>query len=137
MRGLTMDMTDSLMLINLYLKLGFVDQAIDIAGGLVDNPVVLTHTAHVFRSNDQPGKALELLDGAKEVGPRARLIRAEALFDLDRLEESEETVKEMKLTNNVELAELRVNLAARLALPIETFLEREEVLLEAKTQAML
>jgi hypothetical protein len=137
MREPTMDMTDSLMLINLYLKLGFVDQAIDIAGGLVDNPVVLTHTAHVFRSNDQPGKALELLDGAKEVGPRARLIRAEALFDLDRLEESEETVKEMKLTNNVELAELRVNLAARLALPIETFLEREEVLLEAKTQAML
>jgi hypothetical protein len=97
----------------------------------------LTHAAHVFRSNDQPGKALELLDGAKDDGPRARLIRAEAFFDLDRLEESEETVKEMKLTNNVELAELRVNLAARLALPIETFLEREEVLLEAKIQAML
>jgi hypothetical protein len=32
---------------------------------------------------------------------------------------------------------IHVNLAARLALPVEIFLEREEVLLEAKIQAML
>jgi hypothetical protein len=56
---------------------------------------------------------------------------------LDRLEESEETVKKMKLTHNVQLAHFRAELAARLALPIETFLEREEVLLDAKLQEML
>jgi hypothetical protein len=43
----------------------------------------------------------------------------------------------MGLPHNVTLADLRVKLAARLALPIETYLEREEALLEARTQAML
>jgi radical SAM superfamily enzyme YgiQ (UPF0313 family) len=135
--GPTTDMTDSLMLINLYLKLGFVDRATDLTENLLDNPIISTHAAHIFRTNAQPGRALELLDGVKEEGPRGRLIRAEALFDLDRLEESEETVKEMKLTHNVQLAHFRAELAARLALPIETFLEREELLLDAKMHGML
>jgi radical SAM superfamily enzyme YgiQ (UPF0313 family) len=135
--GLKTDMTDALILINLYLKLGFVDQAAAVAGKLLDNPTVLTHTAHIFRTNGQPVKALELLDRVKQDGPKARLIRAEALYDLDRPEESEAAIKDMKLTNNIQLAGLRVKLAARLALPVDTFLEREEILLDAKTQAML
>jgi radical SAM superfamily enzyme len=137
LRGQATDVTGSLMLTNFYLKLGFVDLAAAVVGELPDDPVVLTHTAHVFRTNGQPEMALRFLDGAEDEGPRAQLIRAEALFDLNRLDESEEIVKRMKLTNNVQLAELRVNLAARLALPIETFLEREEVLLDAKIQALL
>lgn len=135
--GSTTDITDSLVLMNLYLKLGFVDRASAVARELPNDPVVLTHAAHMFRTNGLPTKALELLDKVKEEGPRAQLIRAEALFDLDRLEESEETVKKMKLTHNVQLAQFRAELATRLALPIETFLEREEVVLDAKMQEML
>lgn len=134
--GPTTDMTDSLMLINLYLKLGFVDLATAVTGKLPQNPISLTHAAHVFCVNGQPHTALELLDRAGEDGPRARLVRAEALFKLDRLEESEEIADEMKLTNSVQLADLRVNLAARLVHPMETYLEREEILLDAKTQAL-
>jgi hypothetical protein len=99
--------------------------------------VVFAHAAHIFRENGQPREAIELMDKAGQDGPREQLIRAEALFDLNRLEEVEALLKEMKLPNNVPLADLRVRLAARLALPIETYLEREEVLLEAKTHAML
>jgi hypothetical protein len=131
------DMTDCLMLINLYLKIGFVDQAMAVAHKLVENPVVLTHAAHIFRTNGQPENALELLKSIKQDGPRVQLIRAEALFDLNKPEESEKIAEDMQLTTNVQLADLRVKLAARLALPIETFLQREEVLLDAKTQAML
>lgn len=134
--GRSADMTDSLMLINLYLKLGFVGRAMAATGDLEENPVVLTHAAHLFRTNEQAGKAIHILDRIRQDGPRARLIRAEALFDLDRLEEAEEIVKEMKLTHNVQLADLRVNLAARLVLPVDTFLEREESLLDAKTHAI-
>jgi hypothetical protein len=130
------DISDSLMLINLYLKLGFVDLATAVTGKLPQNSISLTHAAHVFCVNGQPHTALELLDRAGEDGPRARLVRAEALYNLDRLKESEEIAKEMKLTNSVQLADLRVNLAARLAHPMETFLEREEILLDAKTQAL-
>jgi len=46
-------------------------------------------------------------------------------------------VKDTKLPNNIQLEDLRVQLAGRLALPMETYLEREEALLDAKTQAML
>jgi hypothetical protein len=135
--ALKTDMTDALILINLYLKLGFLDQATAVAGKLLDDPTVLIHAAHIFRTNGQPVKALELLDRVKQDGPGARLIQAQALYDLDRPEESEAAIRDMKLTSNVQLADLRVKLAARLALPLDTFLEREEILLDAKTQGML
>jgi hypothetical protein len=137
MRGLVPGMTDALMLVNLYLKLGFVDLATGLIANLPDNPIILTHAAHIFCMNRQPRKALELLDRIGQDGPRERLIQAQALFDLSRLEESEATVKDMKLPNSIQLGDLRVKLAAELALPVETFLEREEALLDAKIQAML
>ncbi|MBW1895641.1 MAG: radical SAM protein [Deltaproteobacteria bacterium] len=135
--GVTNDMTDSLALVNLYLKLGFVDQAEEVAGRLQENPVIFTHAAHIFRQNGQPRKALDILERAQQEGPREGLIRAEALFDLNQLEEAEAVVKDLELPNNIQLEELGVRLAARLALPIETYLEREEALLEAKAKIML
>ncbi|RLB80422.1 MAG: hypothetical protein DRH17_11985 [Deltaproteobacteria bacterium] len=135
--GRPVKMTDFLVLINLYLKLGFVDLASAVAGKLAENPMLLTHAAHMFRINGQPQKAIELLDRVGIDDPRGRLIRAQALFDLDRLEESEAMVKDMTRPHDIQFADLRVQLAARLALPIETLLEREEALLDAKTQAML
>ena len=137
MRGVVPEMTDALMLTNLYLKLGFVDLATALIGKLPENRMILTHGAHMFRMNGQPEKALELLDRIGDDGTRDRLIRAQALFDLNRLEESEATVNDLKVPNNIQLADLRVQLAAKLALPIESYLEREEALLDAKTQAML
>jgi anaerobic magnesium-protoporphyrin IX monomethyl ester cyclase len=136
-RGAVPDITDLLMLLNLYLKLGFVDRATELIAKLPDNPVILTHAAQRFCMSGQPWKALELLDMTGQDGPRERLIRARALFDLNMLEESEALVRDMKLPSSIQLAELRVRLAARLGLPMETFLEREEALLDAKIQAML
>ena len=137
MHGLVPETTDSLMLMNLYLKLGFLNRALAIAEKLVGNPITLTHAAHIFCTNDQPRKALETLDKVCKCGTRQRLIQAQALFHLNRLEESEAMVKDMKLRSNTQLADLRVKLAAELALPMETYLKREEALLEAKTQGML
>jgi len=137
MGGLVPEMTDAFMLVNLYLKLGFVDLATALIGKLPENPIILTHGAHIFRMNGQPQKALELLDRVGKDGPRERLIRAQALFDLNRLEESEATVKDITLPKNIQLAHLRVKLAAELALPMEIYLAREEALLDAKTQGML
>ncbi|NVL90326.1 MAG: radical SAM protein [Desulfobacterales bacterium] len=136
-RGLLTEMTDFLMLMNLYLKLGFVDRVTAMAEKITENPMILTHAAHIFRVNGQHQKALELLDRVGKDGPRERLIRAQALFDLNRLQESETIVKDMKLSNNIQLEDLRVQLAARLALPMETYFKREEALLDARTRAML
>ena len=131
------EMTDYLVLMNLYLKLGFVERATGLLAKFPENPRILTHGAHIFRMNGQPEKALELLDRTGKDETTERLIRAQALFDLHRLEESEATMKNIELPNDIQLADLRVRLAAELALPMETYLEREEALLEAKTQNML
>jgi radical SAM superfamily enzyme YgiQ (UPF0313 family) len=120
-RGLVTEMTHFFMLMNLYLKLGFVDRATAIAEKISESPMILTHAAHVFRMNGQHQKALELLDRVGKDGPRGRLIRAQALFDLNRLEDSEATVKDIKPPNNIQLEDLRVQLATRLALPVETY----------------
>jgi len=136
-KGVMPEITDALMLINLYLKLGFVDPATVLTKGLPGNPVILTHAAHIFRMNGQPEKALEILNGAGKDGPRRRLIRAQTLFDLNRLEESEAIAKDLNLPNSIQLEELRVKLAARLGLPVEIYLDREAALLDAKTQVML
>lgn len=137
MSGQKKDMADALMLVNLYLKLGFMDLARDVAGALRDNAVVFTHAAHIFRQNSQPEAALELLDEGGQDGQMEQMIRAEALFELNRLEESEALASQMALPHNVPIADLRVKLAAQLSLPMETYLERAEALLEAKAKAML
>ena len=98
--------------------------------------MVLSHVALIFRTNAQPAKALALLDNVGKDGERGQLIRAQALYDLNGLEESEAIVKDMGLPNNIQLADLRVQLAAKLGLPVQTYLERQEALLDAKLQAM-
>jgi hypothetical protein len=81
--------------------------------------------------------ALAYLDRLGTEGERERLIRAQALFDTGRFEESEAVAQAMGYRNNIPLQELRVQLAERLALPVEIYLEREAVLLDLKTSAML
>jgi len=136
-RGWKPPMTDCLMLINLSLTLGFVDRAVALIEDLPQNPVALSHGAHIFGVNGQPEKTLELLDRAGTDGPRGPLIRAQALFDLDRLEEAEALVRDMKNLNDIQLAGLQVELASRLCLPMETLLERKKRLLDTKMQALL
>ena len=130
-------MTDALMLMNLYLKLGFVHRATALIAGLPQNPIALSHAAHLFRMNAEPLKALELLDQVGQDGTRECLIRAQCFFDLNRLQESEAMLKDTALPNDIQLAGLQVELAARLALPIETLLARKDVLLDAKIRTML
>jgi radical SAM superfamily enzyme YgiQ (UPF0313 family) len=136
-RGVVPEMAHSLMLMNLYLKLGFVHLATNMTTKLPQNPIALTHAAHIFCANGQPHRALELLDRVGSHGTRERFIRAQALFDLNRLEDSDAMARDVKLPGNIQLEDLRIQLAAKLALPVETYLEREEALLNARTQAML
>jgi hypothetical protein len=135
--GRPLQMMDCLALINLYLKVGFADRAEAVIGSVSNNPVILTHGAHLFRVNAEPQRALDLLETTGQDGLRERLIRAQCLFDLNRLEESEAMVKDMELPKDMQLASLQVALATRLCLPIETYLEREDALLDARMQAML
>ncbi len=136
-QGLVPPLPDVFMLINLFLKLGFVDRAVGLVERLPQNPVVFGHAAHIFRMNARSAMALAYLDRVGTEGERERLIRAQALFDTGRFEESEAVVQAMGYRNNIPLQELRVQLAERLALPVETYLERESVLLNLKTSAML
>jgi hypothetical protein len=99
--------------------------------------MILTHGAHLFRVNAEPQRALDLLERGGQDRPRERLIRAQCLFDLNRLDESEAMVKEMEMPKDMQLASLQVALAIRLCRPIETYLEKQDALMDARMQAML
>jgi anaerobic magnesium-protoporphyrin IX monomethyl ester cyclase len=135
--GGPLSMMDSLALINLYLKLGFADRAEAVMGSIAHHAMILTHGAHLFRVNAEPQRALDLLERGGQDGPRERFIRAQCLFDLNRLEESEAMVNDMELPKDMQLASLQVGLAIRLCRPIKTYLEKEDALLDARMQAML
>jgi radical SAM superfamily enzyme YgiQ (UPF0313 family) len=130
-------MADILMFMNLYLKLGFVDLAAGLIGKLPQNPVALCHSAHIFCMNGQSEKALELLNGRGAGGLGDQRIRAQALFDLNRLEESEALLKETGNPKDIEIAGLQVALASRLCLPMEVLLQRTERHLDAKIETLL
>jgi hypothetical protein len=136
-RGFVPSMPDALMLINLYLRLGFVDKAMAVVGRLPQNPIALNRVAYVFQINHQPEKALRYLQKGAREGQSERLIRAKALFDLNRLQEAEAVSGGINMPGDVGLAELRVQLSERLALPVAAYLERQEALLNARTNAML
>lgn len=136
-RGEPVEVTHLLMLINFYLKLGFVERAADVVEKLRETPMLLTHAAHLFNANAYPDKALELLDGIGKDGPRERMIRARALFNSKRYVESEALVRDMAPANDLQIAEMGVNLAAELCLPIEVLLERVDALLDVKTEMLL
>jgi len=135
--GFIPPMPDALMLVNLYLRLGFVDRAMALVRRLPDNPVALNQVAYVFQINGQSQKALDYLDESGQESEKERLVRVQALCDLNRLEEAEGLAGSINMPGDVKLAELRVDLAAKLILPIKTYLEREEALLDARTKAML
>ena len=136
-QGRSLQMMDCLALINLYLKLGFADRAVAVMAGIAHHPMMVAHGAHLFRVNAEPQRALDLLETTGQNGPRERLIRAQCLFDLNRLEESETIVKDMELPKDIPVASLQVALATKLCLPVETYLERADALLDARMEAML
>lgn len=135
--GLVPQMPDALMLINLYLKLGFFDRAKALSKKLPANPVALSQQAQVFRMNNRPETALELLDGIEKKGQGEQLLQAQAFFDLGRLKESEGIAEGLDLAGNIQLHQLRVQLAGRLALPVKVYLDRQDALLDARISAML
>ncbi|MBW2107425.1 MAG: radical SAM protein [Deltaproteobacteria bacterium] len=136
-RGLVPQFPDALMLINLYLKLGFVERAVALVGQFPEDPGLMGRIAHVFFINGRPREALEFLDSAGQFGDREDMLRAQALYDLGRFEEAEALVGALGSARHVPLAQLRVALAERLSLPLETYLERQEALLDARANAML
>lgn len=136
-RAEPMDMANALMLTNFYLKLGFIDRATAVAEKLCGSPVYFVHAAHLFRMNGQPRRALAFLDRIRQNEPVERLVRAQALFDLERFDEAEKVAGSLTMRDNIPFAELRVGLAGRLSLPLEVYLEREEGLLDARTRSLL
>ena len=140
-KGIIPPLPDAYMLINLFLKLGLIEKADQVTEKLPRNPIVRGQLAHVYRVNGLAERALAFLDPSQGSAvtideERIQWIKAQALFDLGQYEASEAIVSAMGYRNNVELQELRVKLAQQLALPVTTYLEREEALLDMKTSLL-
>ncbi len=130
--ALSREMTDYLNLLGFYLKLGFQQRALDMAGRLPPEPGLTVHLARLLRSSGLAEEALEVVDRAKGMDEQLKLIQAQCLFDLKRWNEAEHVAGELSGSDEEEILDLRVKLARRLELPVEEYLSREERLLDCR-----
>lgn len=137
LHALTQDMTEYFLLMEFYLKLGFSAEAESLARSLKQEPAFLLTSARLFRNNGLSRTALNLLVPVAGADEAVELLRAQSLFDCGEYSKAERIASGLNHVNKIELRDLQVKLSARLRDPIETYLERFEGLLEARTSTLL
>ncbi len=130
-------MTDYLNLMGMYARLGFAERALDMAAHLPADPGLAVHVARIFRASSLAERALDVLERTGEATQELALQKALCLFDLGRLDEAEDVATRISSPGDEEALELKVKLAARLAMPLEEYLRREEDLLDCRLRKVM
>ncbi len=137
LRALSEDFIDYLNLINFYLKLGFIERGLALVNNLPENPVLLSHVAHIFYINGLPQKALDILEPVQGTTNNIELIRAKSLFDLKKWDEAEKALNKIYDKRNIHITELMAKIAIERNLPVEQYLKRFDAFLDAQIESML
>ncbi len=132
--ALSREITDYLNLFGFYIKLGFRQRALDMAGRIPMEPGLAGHMAKLLRSGGMAEEALEVVEAADSMDGQLQLIKAQCLFDLKRWDEAERTAGQFSDSGDEEILDLRVKLARRLALPVKEYLRRVNGLLECRVR---
>ncbi|GAB4336554.1 MAG: hypothetical protein Kow0089_06950 [Desulfobulbaceae bacterium] len=132
----TGNLTDSIALFSFLLKLGFVDQAMDLAWSLPDEPSIIAHVGKILLVNNHPQKALEFLDRVAGSSGEIENQRIKALVRLEQYEKAERLASNPLLATNIETMSHRVRLASMLRLPVEEYLARMERMLDTQARIM-
>ncbi|MBW2465756.1 MAG: radical SAM protein [Deltaproteobacteria bacterium] len=132
----TGNLTHIVALFSYFLKLGFYEQAMDIAHSLPDEPSVNGHIGRIFLVNDYVDEALEFLQRPAGINGDMvnQLIRA--YMQRQDYEKAEELASDPYLAPSLETMNYRVQLAALMQLPVEKYLTRMNRLLDAQVKMM-
>ncbi|MFZ5799736.1 MAG: radical SAM protein [Desulfobulbus sp.] len=132
----TGNLTDSIALFSYYLKLGFKDQAMEIAWSLPDEPTTIGHIGKILQVNNHAGEALDFLGRVAGTSGELENQRIKAWVQLKEYGQAEELASHPLLATNLETMALSVRLASLLQLPLAEFLRRMDRLLDTQVKMM-
>jgi radical SAM superfamily enzyme YgiQ (UPF0313 family) len=132
----TGNLTHIVALFNYCLKLGFYDQAMEIAYMLPDQPSVSGHIGRILLVNNYVDEALDFLERAAGISGEIEHHRIKAYMLLKEYGKAEEVAAHPFLATSLETMNYRVRLAALMQLPVEQYLGRMNRLLDAQVKMM-
>lgn len=132
----TGNLTDSIALFNYYLKLGFKDEAMEIAYSLPDEPSISGHIGKILQVNNYLSEALDFLWKVADTNGEIENQRIKAYMQLKEYEKAEELAANPLLSTNLETMNHRVRLAALLQYPVDEYLCRMDRMIDTQVKMM-
>ncbi len=132
----TGNLNNMLALFNYYLKLGFTEEAMDIAHNLPKEPSVMGHVGRVLLANGLAEDALGFLALAANTSVEMENQRIKAHIKLGQYDEAEKIAFDPKLSTSLQILNQRVTIAALRQLPVADYLERMDKLLDGHVKMM-
>ncbi len=130
------NLNDMVSLLNYYLKLGFMEKAMDIAYSFPREPLIMGHVGRILQINGFPEEAIEFLLLAADTNEEIENQRIKAHIALKQYREAEEVAGDPRLATSLQTMNLRVKLASLLDLPVPEYLRRLDLLLDSQIKMM-
>jgi radical SAM superfamily enzyme YgiQ (UPF0313 family) len=130
------NLNNLLALFNYYLKLGFIDKALEIAHTLPDEASVMGHVGRVFLGNGRAAAALDFLEKAADTSVEIENQRIKARIHLGRYDEAEKIAADPKFSSSLQILNQRVILASLRELPVSDYLSRVDRMLACQVRMM-
>ncbi len=130
------NLNDMVNLLNYYLKLGFMEKAMDIAYSFPREPLIMGHVGRILQTNGRPEEAIEFLLLAVDTNEEIENQRIKAHMALEQYREAEEIANDPRLATSLHTMNLRVKLASLLELPVREYLRRLDLLLDSQIKMM-
>ena len=136
LHSFTGNLNDMMALFNYYLKLGFIEKAMDIAHSLPKEPSVMGHVGRVLLANELAEDALDFLEQAADTNVEMENQRIKAHIKLGQYEAAEAIAADPKLATSLQILNQQVTLASLRQLPVGDYLKRMENLLDCQIKMM-
>jgi hypothetical protein len=128
------NLNEMIALFDFYLKLGFLEKALDLAYSLPRDPPIMGHIGRILQVNNYAEEALEFLDPAGESSAEVENQRIRANMKLQRYAKAEAIAANPLLATNLETLDLKVKLAAAGGLPLPVYLQRMDTFLDIRVK---
>lgn len=134
-RDLHQDINDFFALLNFTLKLGFFEEAQAMCASMPPGSDAARHAGHLILASGHAEKAIGLLrSGKQDKDGVIDLIKA--YIQTGDYQEAEQLAASPLLVNDIQALDLRVGLASYLHLPVESYLDRMNDLLQHQIQTL-
>jgi tetratricopeptide (TPR) repeat protein len=134
LHSLTGNLNDMIALFDYYLKLGFVEKALDVGHSFHREPSLLGHIGRILQVNGYAADALEFLNRVRGENAEVENQRIRAYLQLEQFEQAEKAAANPLLATNLETLNLKVKLAGKAGLSLREYLRRVDRMLDVQVK---